>query len=87
MKKILKDETETMAITSNIWTSLTNDSYISGTVHYISKDWVMLSYILETVSFPERDTGFNISKKMKEVLRRFEIEDSRVFAFVHDQVN
>ena len=58
LKKILRDDVEKFAITTDIWTSLTNESYMSLTVHYISKEWEMLSCILETVSFP--DTGVNI---------------------------
>ena len=86
LKKILRDNVESMAITMDIWTSLTNESYMSITVHYISKEWEMLSCILETVSFPDHHTGVNIAKMMKDVVQgTFEIDNSKVIAIVHDQ--
>ena len=38
--------TKFVAITSDIWTSSTNESYISVTVHYIDNSWVLCSRVL-----------------------------------------
>ena len=48
LKQLIKDEIEAMAITTDIWTSLTNESYISVTLHYISNEWELSSVILNT---------------------------------------
>ena len=58
---------------------------MSATVYHISKELEMASYIHETVSLPGCHTGVNIVQKMKDVLSKFEIEDSKVLAIVHDQ--
>ena len=82
LRKVIKDEIEAMG---NIWTSLTNESYISVTVHYINKEWEMASYILDTATFPGHHTGVLIAQKLKDILSKFEVQQSQVVAIVHDQ--
>ena len=39
---------QSFAITTNGWTSRSNCSYVSLTVHYINKNWEMCYHLLET---------------------------------------
>ena len=58
--KQLQDESTSIALTTNIWTSRAVEAV---TAQYLT----MKSYILETVVFPERHTGIEISGKLKEI--------------------
>ena len=73
------------ALTTDIWTSLSNDAYISLTAHFIDNSWEMKSYTLATYPFPEQHTGDNIVEKLKEVISEYKIKDNSIIAIVHDQ--
>ena len=81
---MLAEEASSIALMTDIWTSSTNDSYISLTVHFITNYWETRSCILETRSFPEHHTGANIAGKLKDMVSTFDIDNSKV---VHDQDN
>ena len=73
-----------ISITSNMWTSLANDAYISLTTHFISGEWNMESDCLGTMPVSERHTGDNISSWIEEILGNFGISTQKVVSFVHD---
>ena len=85
LKQKLKEDASSLAITSDIWTSCANDTYISLTAHFISADWQMVSCVLATSPFPEQHTGINIAEKLKEIVISYDIDMKRVRALVHDQ--
>ena len=85
LRKILAENNTKHSLTTDIWTSFANDAYISLTTHFIDDCWQMKSYTLTTYSFPEQHTGDNIVEKLKEVVREYDIDDSSIFAIVHDQ--
>lgn len=58
-------QTDKVALTTDIWTSLAVESYVTVTCHYIDEEWEMKSTVLQTHSMPERDTAENLA----EVLR------------------
>lgn len=39
---------ERVAITSDTWTSVATESYMSVTTHYIDEEWNLISYVLQT---------------------------------------
>ena len=69
-KKCLEDETPSMALTTNIWTSIATEACMTVTAHYIDPNWKLQNFLLETLSFPERHTAVNIAQKLKEVGER-----------------
>ena len=73
-----------ISITSDMWTSLANDAYISLTTHYISNEWKMESVCLGTIPVSERHTGDNIALWIEEILVKFGIGTQKVVSFVHD---
>ena len=46
-----------VAFTSNLWTSQTVQAYLTVTAHFITEQWVLESYVLETKEMPECHTG------------------------------
>ena len=72
-------------ITTDIWTSFSNNAYTSLTLHFIDNSWELISYALAIYPFPEQHTGNNMVKKLKEVIMEYIITDDKVMAIVHDQ--
>ena len=58
------------AMTTDIWSSRANDSYIGYTFHYIIDDgheFALKSHLLEVKNFPDFHTGENIMTELQEV--------------------
>ena len=84
---ILKAElldSDGIALTSDVWTSNTMEAYISVTVHFISTEWEMKSYVLQTKHFPDSHTGQHISETIQDIVRSFDIDVAKVKGVVHD---
>ena len=73
-----------ISLTTDIWTSLANDSYISLSAHWLSSSWETSTCILATTEFPGSHTGVAISEKITELSEDFGIR-SKVSVIVHDQ--
>jgi len=69
--------------TTDIWTSLTNEAYLSVTASYISPEWKMRNLILATVLMGERHTSDYISQLLKKTMDEWNISD-QILAVVHD---
>lgn len=76
-------EAEHVAVTTDLWTSLANDSYLSLTTHFISPQWKLISLALSTVRFQGGHTGDNITTHLTAWCRDWSIED-RVRILVSD---
>ena len=50
-----------VAITTDAWTSLATESYVTVTVHYITKEWQMMSADLDTSDLDERHSAENLA--------------------------
>ena len=46
-----------VAFTSDLWTSQAVQAYLTVTAHFITEQWVLESYVLETREMPEHHTG------------------------------
>ena len=63
-----------MCLTSDCWTVCTNISYISLTIHYVDKDWMLKSKILAFAHIQPPHTGNDLSLKVLEFLKDWGIE-------------
>lgn len=75
-------EAKSVSLTSNMWTSLNNEGYLSVTVHFIQGS-TLHSAVLCTQKVEERHTGANISSHLKDVMNEWCITD-KTFALVTD---
>ena len=62
----LNDVTD-VAITTDGWTSLATESYVTVTIHYITKDWQGKSAILNTSELDESHSAENIAIRLELV--------------------
>ncbi|XP_069140012.1 E3 SUMO-protein ligase ZBED1-like [Argopecten irradians] len=68
-------EGQTVALTSDLWTSVAVQGYISLTAHYItSKEWKLQSCLLAVRLVEDRHTGVNIAKHVRELTSEFGIK-------------
>ena len=49
-------------LSTDIWMSMATKAYITLSVHYVSTNWEMMYFILETKEFPKSHTGAAISE-------------------------
>jgi len=84
VKKQLHGNTS-IALTTDIWTSRSTQSFATTTAHFVDKHWNLTTCILETVHFPGHHTGILILQKIKDALAQYDVTADRVSAVVHDE--
>ena len=73
---------ERVAQTTDCWTALTAESYITITCHYISDDWQMNSAVLLTESQPGRHTADHLAEKMNGAGEQWGLDDRVIACFM-----
>ena len=74
-----------LSLTTDIWTSISTEAFLSLTCHFLTSQWEFVHCLFATKCFPEHHAGENISAIIKEVLTSYEIPDSGVSSIIHDQ--
>jgi len=72
IKETVKNS-KAIALTSDFWTSLGNDSYCGIICHLITDDWNLKSVVLECVHFVERHYSANIAELYKQFAKDWDI--------------
>ena len=73
-----------VSLTTDIWTSQTQQAYLTVTAHFITEKWKMESKVFQTRGMPERQTGVNISERLKAAACEWNIANDRLVAVVCD---
>ena len=73
-----------VSLTTDIWTSRTQQAYLTVTAHFITGKWKMESKVLQTREMPERHTGVNISERLKAAACEWKIANDRLATVVRD---
>ncbi|KAL4132406.1 hypothetical protein QTP88_009560 [Uroleucon formosanum] len=66
---------QSVVCTSDCWSSLAQNSYITITAHALNNDWSPMSFTLTTQEMEERHTALNIADKLENVFSNWEIKD------------
>ena len=77
-------ELEYFSTTTDLWTSVSGDPYITLTCHFIDSNWVIKTYCLQTHYLPEDHTAINISEVLAETLQHWKLEESRLVGITTD---
>jgi len=80
----LKTDVESLAITTDIWTSVSNEAYLSFTASYVDKDWNMRTRVLATTHRTERHTQAVIADHLAEIASDWEEDIEEDQCIVHD---
>jgi len=71
------------AITTDIWTSLSNEAYLSFTASYVVHDWTIKSPVLATINLEDRHMQSVIAANLNKVAHEWNVT-TKVIACVHD---
>ncbi|XP_023765160.2 zinc finger BED domain-containing protein RICESLEEPER 2-like [Lactuca sativa] len=86
-QKRLRDESlrcpSRICLTSDAWTSIVTDGYLSLTAHYVDSSWVLQKRILNFSHFPPPHTGVAIAEKLGELIKSWGIE-KKLFSITLD---
>lgn len=76
-----------ISCSTDIWTSISQDSFLSCTVHYIDKEtWELRNHTLCTTELEERHTAENIALGLEMIFLDWNLE-KQIFAVVHDNAS
>lgn len=75
-----------ICLTSDLWTSVATDGYISLTAHFITPDWVLHKKLLNFSYIPSPHTGITISEKMYKMVCEWSLE-SKLFSITLDNAS
>ncbi|KAJ4932818.1 hypothetical protein JOQ06_029660, partial [Pogonophryne albipinna] len=78
----IKDEPK-LAITSDGWTSLSQDHYLTVTVHYTIQG-ILKQKVLHTRAVYKSQTGEVVAEEISDILKDFVIEPSKIVAVTVD---
>ena len=70
--------------TTDMWTSGSNDAYITFTIHFISNGWELHSFCLETLPMFTDDTGQNIANTISAILENWKLSKEQLVASTTD---
>lgn len=56
---------EAVSLTTDAWTSRATKSYLTITCHYVDKNWMIQSKVLQTEHFHGPHTGENVGRELK----------------------
>jgi len=72
------------AMTMDIWTSLSKQTYIGLTIHYVDHEFKLQSQFLETKEFPEDHTDANIAEELELMLDEWKCDKQGLSAVTTD---
>ena len=77
-------EAKYFAATTDLWTSCANHPYLSYTIHFITNNWSLQSFCLDTVPLFEDHTGQNIIEAIQDVLTNWNLSTEYLVATTTD---
>ncbi|CAH1425181.1 unnamed protein product [Lactuca virosa] len=75
-----------ICLTSDAWTSIVTDGYLSLTAHYVDSKWVLQKRILNFSEFPPPHSGVAIAEKLSGLIKSWGIE-RKLFSITLDNAS
>jgi len=72
-----------VSITTDVWSSIAQDSYISLTCHHVTQDFTQKQLCLHAAPFNDRHTGEHIGNMMNKCLEEWNLS-SKIHVVVRD---
>ncbi|KAL0228053.1 hypothetical protein RCL1_004196 [Eukaryota sp. TZLM3-RCL] len=83
IKRLLNSIESNISLTTDMWTSCSNDPYICVVAHYITNDYSLQSVLLDIQSLEHPHTDVAIAQKLREITEFFGIQQ-RIESFTTD---
>ena len=71
-------------ITSDIWSSNSQFSYLSATLHYINNDWELCSRVLGLYYLDQQHSSEYLFKKTNDILSEWKLPEQKILFFIAD---
>ena len=87
VKSVVMSDLKTAAgisCTTDGWSSVTTDPYVSLTVHFLTPTYMLRSYCLRTIYLPESHTAENIAAMIRSVLAEHDLCINDITTFTTD---
>ncbi|KAJ8895806.1 hypothetical protein PR048_001144 [Dryococelus australis] len=87
MAEVIKGDINTqdlasLCLTSHIWTSDANESFVSATLQYVNQDFTLRKFLFTNSYFPGSHDSVKIKEKIKSVMKEYDLLETTVPAFV-----
>ncbi|XP_065642245.1 E3 SUMO-protein ligase ZBED1-like [Hydra vulgaris] len=69
---------DSIALTTDCWTSKAMESYISVTAHGITKNWKIVNYIITTELMDEQHTSINLKDNIVDIMKEKGLEENEI---------
>ena len=66
---------DSVALTTDHWTSPAVDSYVGLTAHFITQEWNLQTRVLQTKEVQERHTALNIADDLRAVINEWDLSE------------
>ncbi|XP_037930578.1 zinc finger BED domain-containing protein 4-like, partial [Teleopsis dalmanni] len=76
-------EAKTISLTTDMWTSNANESYLAVTAHFISQNWKFNSCLLSCVECRFQHTSENLAAEIKRIIDEWRLTN-KIFAVTTD---
>lgn len=86
VEDLITNEADNVCLTTDCWTSRCNESYIAITAHFVNKDFILKSVLLECSEFSERHTAVNLSDEIRSIITKWKLE-AKVVLVVSDNAS
>lgn len=86
LKYMLQSCPGRISLTSDLWSSMISDGYLSLTAHFLDKDWILQKRVLNYSIMPPPHTAVNLTDKIYSLLCEWGIEH-KVFAVTLDNAS
>lgn len=73
--KIELSKVKSVACTSDCWTSLAQQSFLTVTAHFIDDSWTRKIFTLETTEMDERHTSENLWNKINDIFESWDLKE------------
>ena len=70
--------------TTDLWSSLTAEPFISFTVHYIDENWKLHNRCLQTLYMPQAHTGINLADILRETIEMWNLNEESLVCLTTD---
>ena len=78
---------DAVACTTDGWTSIVTESYITLSCHFIDHDWNMQSICLQTKHYPESHTAENLKQMLLEAFHEWKLDQKCITGVVDNARN
>ena len=78
IKNYIKNIPGKVSITTDLWSSLKNESFLGITIHFVDENWVLRHFTLDILKFEGSHTGQLIADKIYNILMKFSLVNKTI---------